>query len=598
MPPRGRGAPKPAEFHIAYLQAGKKQWSAGESGPPVKIDGGIFGGISQTRPRKEVRVVGKALFGMQRFAFEVQQVDYAPAAVRKVLKKQRDLQDARFGGRGGFSGLGGYSDEESDDHPPLSRGRPVDFMQAFQASELAAKHSIQVKFEDIERIETAGDRVTLVLSRKPQCYVKPEGEPRTVTMEVSKDITGGAKTLSFIAGHGSFSEESLRRESLRRRAPDSKTISFTEIQQTVMEHSPRLAALFAGLPPPAPQVPATPSRKKKRSNDDELGSGSTTKQPRKGATIVDDIVANSSTWLYHAVGRFGLKGMLDAVVSDQQWAAYFKTRVMLELSEVETLTRKQTEDDEGSENESAHESIFAGATWPGELGPKQEVPRLHSFESYKDGSEELEFAAEILSHIRASVKATVASSALKVDPEVVARSVFLTEYHINEDGGTEPRTVSASARVYAPNGTGRYVELVYENHQRARMSFMERHSYLYAMKDGPHVQVEPKKREKVFELDFNEHRRKNPTKTSLASNAVLSSLGAHLFGGEGAMSNRKLFGILVRAVGLGKFGENNGWPIAMARRRFKCGKEEGDTDTESIAGDNCEDAVVDGCCLM
>merc|ERR1712187_683459 len=124
---------------------------------------------------------------------------------------------------------------------------------------------------------------------------------------------------------------------------------------------------------------------------------------------------------------------------------------------------------------------------------------------------------------------------------------------------------------------------------------MERHSYLHVVKGGPNVQGENKQREKVFELDFNECRRKNPTKTSLASNAVLSNLGAHLFGAEGAMSNRKVFGILVRAAGLGKFGENNGWPIAMARRRFKNGKEEGDTDTESIAGDNCEDAAVDGC---
>ena len=51
--------------------------------------------------------------------------------------------------------------------------------------------------------------------------------------------------------------------------------------------------------------------------------------------------------------------------------------------------------------------------------------------------------------------------------------------------------------------------------------------------------------------------------------------GAHLFGAEDAMRNRKVVGILVRAVGLGKFGDNNGWPIAMARRRFKCCKEEG-----------------------
>lgn len=103
---------------------------------------------------------------------------------------------------------------------------------------------------------------------------------------------------------------------------------------------------------------------------------------------------------------------------------------------------------------------------------------------------------------------------------------------------------------------------------------------------------------KIFELDFNEYRRKNPTKTSLASNATLADLGAHLFGTETALSNRKVFGLLIRSVGLGKYGENNGWPIAIARRRFRCGKDEGETDTEHIAGDRDEDPSVGGCCLM
>ena len=47
---------------------------------------------------------------------------------------------------------------------------------------------------------------------------------------------------------------------------------------------------------------------------------------------------------------------------------------------------------------------------------------------------------------------------------------------------------------------------------------------------GPGMAGSPKG-ENIFDLDFNEHRRKNPTKTSLASNT--SSFGNHLFRVQG-----------------------------------------------------------------
>jgi|ERR1712216_915492 len=237
----------------------------------------------------------------------------------------------------------------------------------------------------------------------------------------------------------------------------------------------------------------------------------------------------------------------------------------------------------------------------GELGPKPEIGKF-PWESYQEPAEERELSSRFLGKIRKSVKATLASTAMQLDPEVVARGIFLTRYHINDADEGEPRTVNVSSRIYAPNGTGCFVDLVYENHKRVRMSFTERFSHLYCIR-GRHccseADAESKcKQEKIFELDFNEHRRKNPTKTSLASNQTLATIGSHLLGGEGLISNRKVFGLLVRAVGLCQWGENNGWPIAVARRRFKCGKGEDETDTEAIAGDKCEDADVDGCCVM
>lgn len=56
--------------------------------------------------------------------------------------------------------------------------------------------------------------------------------------------------------------------------------------------------------------------------------------------------------------------------------------------------------------------------------------------------------------------------------------------------------------------------------------------------------------------------------------------------------------LLVRSVGLGKWGEVNGWPIAMARQRFKRRKDESDTDVEAITGEQIKEANVGDCCVM
>ena len=51
-------------------------------------------------------------------------------------------------------------------------------------------------------------------------------------------------------------------------------------------------------------------------------------------------------------------------------------------------------------------------------------------------------------------------------------------------------------------------------------------------------------------------------------------------------------------AGLGQYKENNGWPVAVMRRRFKCGKGETETDTERIAGDRDEEPAMGGCSVM
>lgn len=369
-----------------------------------------------------------------------------------------------------------------------------------------------------------------------------------------------------------------------------------------------MAALFTGLPPHE-QEPATPKGKRKSAGDKEQES--TVKLPRLDRNLLlDDIKAEKSSWLAKAAARFGLKGAVNNGLTDAEWKEYYAIRCSLELAEAANLDGTiGVEENDDREYHDEVPSTFKDCTWPEELGEKPDLQGLMCFEGHKEPFEESEYAGDVLLQVRKSVAATLASSALKLDPKVFARGVFITEYHINDADEGAPRTVEAEAIMHSPNASGNYIVVSYENHNRVRMSFTERYSYMYATKKGPGVeQVEkpgrslPSRRrlghQKIFDLDYNECRRKNPTKTSIATKATLDDLAAHLFGSETAISNRKMFGLLVRAVGLGKFGDSNGWPIAIARRRWKCGEDETETDTERISGDRDINANIGDCCVM
>ena len=55
-------------------------------------------GAGGTKPvqRKEVVVLGEALFGRERLAFEVQELDFSHAAVRKLIQLGREVQRPRL----------------------------------------------------------------------------------------------------------------------------------------------------------------------------------------------------------------------------------------------------------------------------------------------------------------------------------------------------------------------------------------------------------------------------------------------------------------------------------------------------------------------
>mmetsp|Transcript_27362 Transcript_27362/g.72270 ORF Transcript_27362/g.72270 Transcript_27362/m.72270 type:complete len:586 (-) Transcript_27362:29-1786(-) len=585
MPPKALNAPKPVAFSVVSLQAGKKKWEAGTSGPPVKVNyegtpvrdvmafmdpTGSFGQPKTwrpERPRREVLLLGKVLFGRQRFAFEVQELDYARASVQKLLDKEKELDRERFGDALFF----GESDHEDQ------RGKDcADWLGVVKARDLAARHSLQVKFEDIRSIEATGDSLTLSLTKPPQCYVKPAGERGTVgnrTGEVCKDITNGAKTIVLTTAP-SPSGDSLR-------GRDDKVLGVPEVRELLVQHCPRLAALLRGDPPPPAPVAATPRGKKREAADDPAESATKQRRPREErncSLVPQPIAAGEGTWLKKAVDRFGLSGPLDASVSEEQWFRYLEERASLDEA-------AKSDKSEGHSDEDEDSKLF------GEEEEEEEEP-----------------AADILARIRAAAKATMASTALALDPDVVARGVYLLDHESNDAGEGEPRTASAHARIYSPLGNGHVVHLFYLNHCRVRQSFTERNSYLCAFRGVvgsvvPPRDSEPRSKqsgwEKLFDLDYNEFRRKNQVKTSVATNATLAGLGAHLFGVEGAVSNRKVFGLLVRAAGLGQYKENNGWPLAVMRRRFKCGKGESETDTERVAGDRDEDpSMGSGCCVM
>eukprot|EP00929_Paragymnodinium_shiwhaense_P079662 TRINITY_DN41530_c0_g1_i1.p1 TRINITY_DN41530_c0_g1~~TRINITY_DN41530_c0_g1_i1.p1 ORF type:complete len:599 (+),score=126.23 TRINITY_DN41530_c0_g1_i1:104-1900(+) len=598
MPPK---APPPAEFCVTSLQAGKKQWTAGQSGPAVPLSIDFFGG-PKSQPRYEVVLNAKMLFGRKRLAFEVQQLDYSKSAIQKLLDKEQEL-DSRFA----------YSDEEPKE-------ASMDFEGFIAVRTLSARHSVQVKFEDIKTVQVDGAVVTLHLSQVPTCYVKPAGERRTVNMSVCKDITGGAKTLRFVSA--APAEGGIRGNA-------KATISFHDLVPKLKASSSRMSALLDGREPEndIPDIVKTPNEKKRRRGTLDADAGSSTKQARRSTTTsgqLEDIKASDGSWLKFAVDRFGLKGPVSNSMTEARWKTYSHERVIMDAAEA-SLSMHSEEEEEEEEDDGGDKEAGDSFEWPESLGRKpsrDELSSLFSFESYMEADEEHEFALGVIEKIRKTVQEVCKSTCLKFAPATVAQGAYLLGYHRNMDDDT-PRTVDARAKIFSPTGSGNYVTIVYENHFRPRNSFTERHSYVWCVmgrsdgltpsqntfaaseEEDSEIEDPPRRRSKgadgkmvLFSMDFDEYRRKNPYKTKFATKKQLDMLAEHLFGETMCISPRKVFMLMVRSVGLGQFGECNGWVIAAARKRFKCSKAESLTDSEPIAGDKCADPDDGGCCIM
>lgn len=167
--------------------------------------------------------LGKSFLERVCFAFEVQEVDYSPSEIKRLIAKEEEIERECSGGY------------DCDDF--CQDWECLDCLPMFKAMELVPKHSLQIKFDDIVRIHIAGDAVTLHLSSTPGCYIEPAGETSCGNMEVGEDITGGAKTFVFftdVPPPASTCGGSGRTE-----------VPFSKVQEMVMGQSSHLLCVVA-----------------------------------------------------------------------------------------------------------------------------------------------------------------------------------------------------------------------------------------------------------------------------------------------------------------------------------------------------------------
>lgn len=262
MPPKGHGPQlmlparklplpgQPAEFSISQLRASKKKWIGGASGPQVAFFDSVCN-VRTFRYLKDQILVMKAFFSEERLTFEIHEVEYSPAAVSKLLKREKELQGARLGRGNGSPPSSSFRTDDAPEEAEDLGSVTLDMFEAFKAFDLAPKHSIQVKFQDIVCIEASADTATLTLSQSPRCCVKPAGEPRMGTMEEVADITDGARSIVF------------------------KSARCIEICRVLTQQSAYLNSIFtfkcpASLPLPVKES-STPTRKRKKQASDESG---------------------------------------------------------------------------------------------------------------------------------------------------------------------------------------------------------------------------------------------------------------------------------------------------------------------------------------
>jgi hypothetical protein len=291
MPPKGRYLPQNVEFQIASLRCGRRSWFSGVTGAQMLLVDSIFN-VKTPKYQTESCVVGKV--SDESLIFEMHKVDYSPASIRKLLRREMELLDEQFSPVES-SQSSGYDSNEELERP--FQNDIIDMIDAYKAFDLASRRSIKIRFKDIVGIDIAGDTTTMTLSSIPICYAKIAGKSGR-DMEVSQDFTGSARSVSF------------------------KSLRYLNVWNLFSHHCPRLESLITvkspSTPPPV-MLAATPNRKRTRgrsgtppedvTNDMTASKGANSRELKKHPIACDPLYDASAKRPRHR-GSFWAGGVV------------------------------------------------------------------------------------------------------------------------------------------------------------------------------------------------------------------------------------------------------------------------------------------------
>lgn len=230
----------------------------------------------------------------------------------------------------------------------------------------------------------------------------------------------------------------------------------------------------------------------------------------------------------------------DAGVSEAHWKTYQKMRAQME----DELRGWENASFESSELYGIYDEDDAWDTGEGEV---TSLYRLFSF----------------LTDVRVQFEQALRSGGVsRKTAKLAAEGLFLKRLYVGDNGDGDPRTVNVDVRIFSCVANAKVVDLEFEHHDRARMSFFEKFAHVHgcvlepsqlsAAEQNSSMRAKNNyggpKWEKLFNLDCNDNTG-NET-ASLGTGAAAKRMMGAVLGDEKRLSDRKAFCALFRAAGL------------------------------------------------